>query len=154
MNFADRVQYLREHRHKEVEQLWRGFSDKFLLPVSSNWFDSIAKCLDVLEKDPEHATWAGEMKLMLRSERCENWRAQYLQPRRSRLHGILRRTTAQESAGAIINAQNMIKQARSVLTNTVQDELAGLLTSNAPLSATDTAASGQMAKGKATQLRS
>ncbi|KAG0012420.1 hypothetical protein BGZ82_002609 [Podila clonocystis] len=135
MDISDRVQYLKEHRHKDAEQLWRGFSDKFQLPVSSNWFDSIAKCLDVLEKDLEHALWAGEMKVMLRSERCENWRAQYLQPRRSRLHGILQRTTTQESAGAIVNAQNMIKRARHVLTNNVQEELAGLTASNA-LSAT------------------
>jgi len=89
MDFNDRVLYLKECRHKDVEQLWRGFSDKFQLPMSSNWLNSIEKTLDILQNEPEHFIWAGEMKLMLHSERCENWRAQYLQPRRSRLHNIL-----------------------------------------------------------------
>ncbi|KAF9346411.1 hypothetical protein BGX26_002103 [Mortierella sp. AD094] len=133
MDIAARIQYLKEHRHKEAEQLWRGFSDKFQLSVSARWLDSIATCLDFLEKDPEHTTWEGEMKAMLRSEHCEHWRAHYLQPKRSRLHGIFQRTTAQESAGAIVNTQDMIKQARHVLTNNVQEELASLRTSNAPL---------------------
>lgn len=109
---------------------------------------SITRCLDFLEKDPEHSIWAREMKMMLSSEHCENWRAHYLQPRRSRLHGFLQRTTAQESAGAIVNAHKMIKQARDVLTNNVQEELAGLKTNNAPSSTISAAGSGQTRKGK------
>ncbi|KAF9897927.1 hypothetical protein BX616_004754, partial [Lobosporangium transversale] len=133
MDISAWITYLKEHRHKEAEQLWRGFSDKFNLSLSSSWFDAIAKCFNAMEEDPEHTNWAGEMKAMLRSERCDKWRAQYLLPKRSRLHGIILRATAQESSGAIVNAQNMIQQARHVLTNNVQGELAGLLMSAAPL---------------------
>jgi hypothetical protein len=132
MDISGRMRYLKEHRHKEPEQVWRGFSDKFQLFVSSSWFDSIARSLDTLEQDPEHTTWAREMRKMLNSTRCENWRARYLQPRRSRLHGILQRATTQESVGAIVNAQNMIKQARHVLVNSVQAELGGLITMDNP----------------------
>ncbi|KAG0374172.1 hypothetical protein BGX24_010723, partial [Mortierella sp. AD032] len=114
-DITGRMQYLQEHRHKEPEQLWRGFSDTFQLSLASSWFESISRSLDTLAEDPELTTWAKEMKETLRSTRCENWKAQYLLPRRSRLHGALRRTTTQESADAIVNAQNMIKQARHVL---------------------------------------
>ncbi|KAF9295560.1 hypothetical protein BGZ88_001875 [Linnemannia elongata] len=137
MDITGRIQYLKEHRHKEPEQLWRGFSDKFQLSISSSWLDSITRSLDTLKEDPEHTTWAREMKEMLRSTRCEEWRAQYLLPRRSRLHGILQRTTAQESAGAIVNAQDMIKQARHVLVNSVQAELGGLVKMDTPSMATE-----------------
>lgn len=153
MDVSDRLQYLKEHHLKEAEQVWREFSDKFQLSLSSNWFDAIARCLEFLEKDPEHATGAGEMKVMLRSERCQNWREQYLQPRRSQLHGILQRTTAQESAGAIVNACNMIKQTRHVLTNNVQEELTGLRTHNASLNTMSAAESGQTAKGKGNSVK-
>ncbi|KAG0352864.1 hypothetical protein BGZ54_002540 [Gamsiella multidivaricata] len=126
MDITDRIQYLKECRHKEPEQLWRGFSDKFRLTVPSSWFDAIARSLDSLQEDSEYTTWAREMKEMLLSKRCQDWRAQYLQPRRSRLQGILQRSTAQESAGAIFNAQSMIRQARHVLSSSVQAELGGL----------------------------
>ncbi|KAG0196941.1 hypothetical protein BGX28_009536 [Mortierella sp. GBA30] len=146
MDISSRIQYLKEHRHKEPEQLWRGFSDKFQLPVSSTWFDSFARSLDSLQEDPEHSAWAREMNEMLRSTRCEDWRAQYLQPKRSRLHGILKRTTAQESAGAIINAQSMIKHARLVLVDSVQAELGGLSTIDATSITAASSKTGQIAK--------
>ncbi|KAI7821420.1 hypothetical protein BC939DRAFT_478397 [Gamsiella multidivaricata] len=146
MDITDRIQYLKECRHKEPEQLWRGFSDKFRLTVPSSWFDAIARSLDSLQEDSEYTTWAREMKEMLLSKRCQDWRAQYLQPRRSRLQGILQRSTAQESAGAIFNAQSMIRQARHVLSSSVQAELGGLSTIDAPLITSETIESGQTAK--------
>lgn len=153
MDISDRAQYLKEHRHKEAEQLWRGFSDKFQLSVSSSWFDSVIRSLDTLEEDPEHTTWAREMKEMLCSERCENWRAQYLQPRRSRLRGILQRTTAQESAGAIVNAHNMIKQARHVLVNSDQAEFEGLITIDTPSLATESTGNKKTAQNNINPIR-
>ncbi|KAF9402712.1 hypothetical protein BGZ76_007267, partial [Entomortierella beljakovae] len=122
----DRIQYLKQNRHKEPEQLWRGFADKFHLSVSSKWFDSIIKNLDDLESDSECTTWAGEMKEMLRSERCDNWRGQYLLPKRSSLLGTLQRSTSQESAATIKDAQSMIRHARQVLSGSIRAEFDGL----------------------------
>ncbi|KAF9382635.1 hypothetical protein BGX21_001766 [Mortierella sp. AD011] len=79
-----------------------------------------------LEKEREYSTWAKGMKTALSSDQCKYWRARYLLPRQSRLHGLFQRTKDQQSKGAVSGASRILKKAQSILSEGVLDDLDGL----------------------------
>jgi len=129
---AEHVQYLRDNQHKDLERIWRGFSDKFQLSASSSWFRWFEKSLDSLENDPNYISWVQEMRVCLHSDLCDDWRKRNLHPRRSRLEGVLWRAAGQEATGAVTDAQTLIQHARGAVANNAQGELAILVTGRSP----------------------